>query len=114
SPANFRALLPPSLGSLAAASASLAGMAANGTTGSLNGALILTGNDLHLNIFDVPLLSLVGIGGFELNVPVGAASIINVIGNSASPLSLGNFGFFCNSNSFDPNSGLGASCGADD
>jgi choice-of-anchor A domain-containing protein len=122
-PVNFGSLLPASLGSLAASSASLAGSAANGTTGSLNqygnGALVLTGSDLDLNIFDVPLLWLVGIGGFEINVPVGAVSLINVSGGSADPVTLGNFGFFCNSNTFDPNpnhagGGLGANCGADD
>lgn len=60
---------------------------AHATTGNWQnqwGALTLTGTDSELNVFRLSVADLVGVWGITINVPGGAAAVINVAGTSVT------------------------------
>ncbi len=65
-----------------------AGLAANGSTTSQSGTMTLTGALPGLNVFDITGSDLASVGVFSLNIPTGAAALINISGSSASFLDM--------------------------
>lgn len=69
------------------------GLAATGTTELTSGHITLTGNDPFLNIFLLPATDIAQNILFDIRVPAGATTLVNIPGGSAQ---LMNFGFAFN------------------
>lgn len=68
---------------LTAASASFAGLAANGSVANSYGQFNLTGTDAHLNVFNLTTAQLASANYLNINAPSGSTVIVNVSGTSA-------------------------------
>jgi choice-of-anchor A domain-containing protein len=93
-PVNFGALQAHQT----ALSAQLAGVAANGITNVMSGAIILFGTNPGLNVFSVNGAAMAAATALAIHVPVGSTALVNV-GGAAGQMQ--NFGMFLDGGTAD-------------